>query len=61
MVNRKSSSPTPEPILQLQRQLEEFRGSQPGRVKCELSVAVRKLQAVALGNPVMPVADGFFG
>ena len=28
---------------------------------CELSVAVRKLEAVALGNPVMPVADGFFG
>ena len=33
MVNRKSSSPTPEPILQLQRQLEDFRSSQPGRVK----------------------------
>ena len=33
MVNRKSSSPTPEPILQLRRQLEEFRSSQPGRVK----------------------------
>ena len=27
----------------------------------ELSVAVRKLQAVALRDPVMPVADGFFG
>ena len=27
----------------------------------EFSVAVRRLQAVALGNPVMPVADGFFG
>src|ERR1051325_8279650 len=33
MVNRKSSSPTPEPILQVRRQLEEFRSSQPGRVK----------------------------
>jgi hypothetical protein len=33
MVNRKSSTPTPEPILQLRRQLEEFRSSQPGRVK----------------------------
>jgi hypothetical protein len=33
MVNRKSTSPTPEPILQLQRQLEDFRSSQPGRMK----------------------------
>src|SRR5262249_36215833 len=27
----------------------------------EVSVAVRRLQAVALRDPVMPVADGFFG
>lgn len=33
MVNRRSTPPTPEPILQLQRQLEDFRSSQPGRVK----------------------------
>src|SRR6516162_8170580 len=33
MVNRGSTSTTPEPILQLQRQLEDFRSSQPGRVK----------------------------
>jgi hypothetical protein len=33
MVNRKSTSSTPEPILQLQRQLEDFRGSQSGRTK----------------------------
>ena len=33
MVNRRSTSPTPEPILHLQRQLEDFRSSQPGRVK----------------------------
>ena len=33
MVNRRSPSTTPEPILQLQRQLEDFRNSQPGRVK----------------------------
>jgi hypothetical protein len=33
MVNRKSTPPTPEPILHLQRQLEDFRSSQPGRVK----------------------------
>jgi adenine-specific DNA-methyltransferase len=31
------------------------------RLLRELSVAVRKLQAVALRDPVMPVADGFFG
>jgi hypothetical protein len=33
MVNRRSTSPTPEPVSQLQRQLEEFRSRQPGRVK----------------------------
>ena len=33
MVNRRSTSTTPEPILQLQRQLEDFRSSQPGREK----------------------------
>jgi hypothetical protein len=33
MVNRRSTSTTPEPILQLQRQLQEFRSSQSGRVK----------------------------
>src|ERR1700752_4764530 len=33
MVNRRSTSTTPEPILQLQRQLEDFRSSQSGPVK----------------------------
>ena len=33
MVNRTSTSPTPEPILHLQRQLEEFRSCQPRRTK----------------------------
>jgi hypothetical protein len=35
----------------------------PGRrqVHRELSVAVRKSEAVALGHPVVPVADGFVG
>jgi hypothetical protein len=33
MVNRRSTSTTPDPILQLQRQLEDFRSSQSGRVK----------------------------
>jgi hypothetical protein len=33
MVNRRPISTTPEPILQLQRQLEDFRSSQPARTK----------------------------
>jgi hypothetical protein len=33
MVNHGSTHPTPEPILKLQRQLEEFRSSQPVRTK----------------------------
>ena len=33
MVNHGSTHSTPEPILKLQRQLEEFRSSQPARTK----------------------------
>lgn len=33
MVNPRSTAPTPEPILQLQRQLEDFRSRQPARTK----------------------------
>jgi hypothetical protein len=32
-VNHKSASPIPEPILQLQRQLDEFRSTRPRRTK----------------------------
>ena len=32
MMNREST-PIPEPVLQLQRQLEQFRSTQPGRTK----------------------------
>ena len=32
-MNRKSALPIPEPILQLQRQLEQFRSSRPVRTK----------------------------
>jgi hypothetical protein len=32
-MNRKSTAPVPEAIAQLQRQLEQFRSSQPGRTK----------------------------
>ena len=32
-MNRKSTTPVPEAIAQLQRQLEQFRSTQPGRTK----------------------------
>ena len=32
-MNRKSSAPIPEAITQLQRQLDQFRSTQPGRTK----------------------------
>lgn len=32
-MNRKSTAPVPEAITQLQRQLEQFRSTQPGRTK----------------------------
>ncbi len=32
-MNRKSTTPIPEAITQLQRQLEQFRSTQPGRTK----------------------------
>lgn len=32
-MNRKSTSPIPEPIAQLQRQLDQFRSTQPRRTK----------------------------
>jgi hypothetical protein len=32
-VNHKSTSPIPEPIVQLQRQLDQFRSTQPRRTK----------------------------
>jgi hypothetical protein len=36
-------------------------GNLEGENLRELSVAVRRSEAVALRNPVMPVADGFLG
>ena len=44
-------SRTPEPILQLQRQLEDFRSSQPGRVKLPDS-----LWQAAVGSAIRPLA-----
>ena len=37
-MNRKSTAPIPEAIAQLQRQLEQFRSSQPGRTKLPESI-----------------------
>ena len=33
MMNRRTKSPTPEPILKLERQFQDFRSNQPGRAK----------------------------
>jgi hypothetical protein len=33
LIMKRESTPTPEPIVQLQRQLEQFRSTQPGRTK----------------------------
>jgi len=40
-VNRKSAQPVPEPIAQLQRQLDQFRSSQPQRTKLPESLCRR--------------------
>ena len=55
MVNPRSTSPTPEPILQLQRQLEDFRRSRTTRTKLPESVW---LAAVELARQfgIYPVA-----
>ena len=55
MVNRKSKSPTPEPILQLQRQLEDFRSSQAGRVKLPESLWQAAVE-LARHHGIYPVA-----
>jgi hypothetical protein len=46
-VNRKSTSPIPEPIEQLQRQLDQFRSTQPHRTKLPESL----WQAYPSGEP----------
>ena len=50
-VNRKSTLPIPEPILQLQRQLEQFRSSRP---KTDKTAAV----ALAGGSRASPATCG---
>ena len=58
MVNRRSTSTTPEPILQLQRQLEDFRSSQSGRVKLPDSLWQAAVE-LARQYGIWPVAHPF--
>jgi hypothetical protein len=38
---KRESTPIPEPIAQLQRQLEQFRSTQPGRTKLRVKGGVK--------------------
>ena len=64
MVNRRSTSTTPEPVLQLQRQLEDFRRSQPGRVKLPKSLwqaAVELARQYGLWSVAHPLRLDYMG
>jgi hypothetical protein len=54
-VNRKSTLPIPEPILQLQRQLDQFRSTQPRRTKLP-EVLWQAAVELARQHGVYPVA-----
>ena len=54
-MNRKSTSPLPEPIAQLQRQLEQFRSTQPPRTKLPESLWQAAVE-LAQQHGVYPVA-----
>ena len=54
MMNRKSK-PVPEPVAQLQRQLEQFRSTQPGRTKLPESLWQAAVE-LARQHGVYPVA-----
>jgi hypothetical protein len=54
-VNRKSTLPIPEPIAQLQRQLDQFRSTQPRRTKLPESLWQAAVE-LALQHGVYPVA-----
>jgi hypothetical protein len=54
-VNRKSAQPVPEPIAQLQRQLDQFRSSQPQRTKLPESLWQAAVE-LARQHGVYPVA-----
>src|ERR1700687_5461963 len=54
-MNRKSTSPIPEPIVQLQRQLDQFRSSQQRRTKLPKSLWQAAVE-LARQHGVYPVA-----
>ena len=54
-MNRKSTLPIPEPIAQLQRQLDQFRSTQPRRTKLPESLWQAAVE-LALQHGVYPVA-----
>jgi hypothetical protein len=64
MVNRRSTSPTPEPILRLQRYLEDFRSSQSRRTKLPESLwqaAVEVARQYGLYPGAHPCTAGIHG
>ena len=64
MVNHGSTHPTPEPILKLQRQLEDFRSSQPVRTKLPESlwqVAVELAQQYGIYPVAHPLRLDYMG
>jgi len=54
-VNRKSTPPTPEAIVQLQRQLDQFRSTQPTRTKLPESLWQAAVE-LARQHGIYPVA-----
>jgi hypothetical protein len=55
LIMKRESTPTPEPIVQLQRQLEQFRSTQPGRTKLPESLWQAAVE-LARQHGVHPVA-----
>ena len=54
-MNRKPPAPIPEPIAQLQRQLDQFRSTQPGRTKLPESLWQAAVE-LARQHGIYPVA-----
>jgi hypothetical protein len=55
LIMKRESTPIPEPIAQLQRQLEQFRSAQPGRTKLPESLWEAAVE-LARQHGVYPVA-----
>ena len=55
-MNRKSTSPIPEPIVQLQRQLDQFRSTQPHRTRLSETLWQAAVE-LARQHGVYPVAQ----